>query len=296
TTGGVFGGVPTGNLVVNTLGGAVTEGGLVTSGPPNSDFYDLRGGEAPQERFWFPTQSGAKQPHTTVSAPAPQRGGLSQLGLFYDKDPTAPFYQNDLPDGSRNLAGFQALSFRVSTVYNAADPRNVPSVPGDFTVALTDGAGDSAAVRAGDLVRVLFHPPVFGEPTPKVVLNTARLPLSAFTAADPAFDLTDVRSIRFTFDQRDRGAYLVSDLAVVDRAAGAPAFVVSAVPAGGALRVTFDQPMQSGTFTGADVLSFTYTAAGLAPAAVPVTGVAAVAGSNGTQFDVAFGARAGGGP
>jgi hypothetical protein len=66
------------NLTSNTLGGAVTQTELTS--------YDLCGGEEPEPRHCLPTppKPTARQPHTTPSALAPERRGLSQLGFGWD--------------------------------------------------------------------------------------------------------------------------------------------------------------------------------------------------------------------
>lgn len=194
-----------GNLTVNTLGGLVTQNGLTP--------YELCGGEAPQPRFCLPAQPNARQPHTTPSARASEKRGLSQLKFGWDS-PTA-FWQNDLPAGSRDVSGYAVLQFRATV--NFEDARNLPGQAQDFSVRLTDGAGTSATTKVSNWSQALFFPPGGPRvtPLPKIVLNTIRIPLSAFAG----ITLTDVQAIRFMFDQRPSGALLVSDLAFADPAA-----------------------------------------------------------------------------
>ncbi len=196
------------NLSTNTLGGAVTQTGPLVP-------YDLCGGEEPQPRFCLertPTIVATfglapNEPHTTPSFLNPSKRGLSQLRFGW-VFPSAK-YQNLLPAGSRNVSGFEALQFRASV--NFEDPRNAAGQPQDFSVVLTDGAGRRSSVRVSDSSGALFYPP--GDQTsiavPKVVLNTVRIPLSAFTGVN----LQDIRSVRFEFNQRSLGALLISDLA-----------------------------------------------------------------------------------
>lgn len=198
------------NLTTNTLGGAVTQTGLTP--------YDLCGGEDPQPVHCLPTppQRTARQPHTTPSARSTKRG-LSQLRFGWNL--ASATYQNDLPAGSRDVSGFAALQFRASV--NFLDSRNPEGLPKDFSVTLTDGAGSSATARVSDASGALFFPPgrippLSPErpllPVPKIFLNTVRLPLSLFVYVD----LTDIRSIRFNFDQQATGALLISDIAFAD--------------------------------------------------------------------------------
>jgi hypothetical protein len=64
-------------------------------------------------------------------------------------------------------------------------------------------------VRVSDFSGALFFPPGEVLAVPKVVLNTVRIPLSAFGGVN----LNAVRSVQFTFDERQQGALLITDLA-----------------------------------------------------------------------------------
>lgn len=185
------------NLSTNTLGGATTQSGLSPQ--------DLCGGESPQPAQCLPsTQSTSRQPHTVPSARSSKRG-LSQLRTGWSA--ANANYNNDLPVGSRDVSSFAALQFRVSV--NFADSRNPPNIAQNFTVVLTDGTGATSSVRVSDYSGVLYYPPGTTGSVPKVVLNMARLPLSAFTGVN----LTDIRSVQFKFDQSLQGALLITDLA-----------------------------------------------------------------------------------
>lgn len=185
------------NLTTNTLGGATTQSGLTP--------HNLCGGDSPQPQHCLPaTQSTARQPHTVASARSTKRG-LSQLRTGWDAFGST--YKNDLPLGARDVSGFQALQFRVSVNYN--DLRNPSNTAQNFSVVLTDGAGAQATVRVGDVSTALFYPPGTVGPVPKVLLNTVRLPLASFNGVN----LSDIRSVKFNFDQTGRGALLISDLA-----------------------------------------------------------------------------------
>ena len=105
------------------------------------------------------------------------------------------------------MSGFGWLQFRVSVNFN--DTRNASGVQQNFTVMLTDGAGATASVAVANYTDVLFYPPGSVGPVPKVLLNTARIPLTAFGGVN----LSDIRSVRFKFDQNPSGALLISDVA-----------------------------------------------------------------------------------
>jgi dienelactone hydrolase len=185
------------NLTTNTLGGASTQTGLTP--------HDLCGGASPQPQHCLPsTQATTRQPHTTVSARATTVRGLSQLRTGWSAITAA--YNNDLPLGARDVSGFRWLTFRVAV--NFADTRNPSGIGQNFTVVLTDGAGATSSLTVNSYADVLFYPPGSVGPVPKVLLNTARIPVSAFSGVN----LSDIRSVRFKFDQSPSGALLISDV------------------------------------------------------------------------------------
>src|SRR5688500_13307620 len=184
------------NLLLNNLGGAVTQIGLTP--------YDLCGGEAPQPATCLPGQSNARQPHTTPSARSTKRG-LSQLRTGWTNFTGS--YQNDVPSTLSNVSGFQAVQFRVSV--NFADPHNLEDLAQDFRVVLTDASGGTASVRVSDVSGALFFPPGNVGPVPKVVLNTVRVPLNAFGGVN----LNAVRTVQLTFNERLAGGVLITDVA-----------------------------------------------------------------------------------
>jgi hypothetical protein len=184
------------NLTTNTLGAAAVQTALSP--------YELCGGQAPQPQRCLPDQPNARQPHTTPSARSPLRG-LSQLKTGWN-DLTGN-YRNDLPAALGNVTAFQAVQFRVSV--NFADVRNLAGLAQDFRVVLTDASGASASVRVSDVSSALFFPPGEVGPVPKVVLNTVRVPLSAFGGVN----LKTVRSVQFTFNERLQGGVLITDVA-----------------------------------------------------------------------------------
>ena len=184
------------NLTTNNLGGAVT--------PTNLTPYDLCGGDPPQPAVCLPGEPNSHQPHTTPSARSPLRG-LSQLRTGWN-DITGN-YRNDLPPALGNVSNFQAIQFRVGVNY--ADARNLEGLAQDFRVVLTDASGGSASVRVSDVSSALYFPPGRVGPVPKVVLNTVRVPLSAFGGVN----LNAVRSVQFAFNERLQGGLLITDVA-----------------------------------------------------------------------------------
>src|SRR6185295_5061963 len=184
------------NLTTNTQGAAVTQTALTP--------YELCGGDAPQPQRCLPDNLNAQQPHTTPSARSPARG-LSQLKTGWN-DLTGN-YRNNVPPPVGNVSGFQAIQFRVSV--NFADVRNLADLAQDFRVVLTDASGAFSSVRVSDVSGALFFPPGEVGPVPKVVLNTVRVPLSAFGGVN----LNNVRSVQLTFNERLQGAVLITDVA-----------------------------------------------------------------------------------
>ena len=184
------------NLTTNTLGAAATQTALTP--------YELCGGAAPQPQRCLPDQPNARQPHTTPSARSPLRG-LSQLITGWNN--LTGNYRNNVPPPLGDVSGFQAVQFRVSV--NFADVRNIADVAQDFRVVLTDASGSSSSVRVSDVSGALYFPPGNVGPVPKIVLNTVRVPLTAFSGVN----LKTIRSVQFTFNEHAQGGVLVTDVA-----------------------------------------------------------------------------------
>lgn len=188
----------------NHLGGAVTQSGFTP--------FDLCGGESPQPQHCLPFHSTSRQPHTTVSARATGLRGLSQVRGGWSA--ATAHLTNALPAGSRDVSGFQVFQFRVAV--NFDDVRNPAGVPQDLAVRLTDGAGATADAIVSAHSPALFYPPGAVSAVPKVVLNTVRIPLTAFSG----INLSDVRTVALRFNQTASGALLMTDFAFAD--AGGP--------------------------------------------------------------------------
>jgi hypothetical protein len=182
-------------LDTDALGGKVLQTGLSP--------FDLCGGEAPQRRHCLHQQPFERQPHTTRSYNAFELRGLSQLRFGWAA--AGAVLEQRLPAGSGNVSGYQVLEFRAAV--NFEDSRNPRGQSQDVTVELEDRAGGTTSVRAGSYSGALFYPPGDDWPLPKVVLNTVRIPLEAFTGVD----LTQLHAVRLRFDRRASGAVLLSD-------------------------------------------------------------------------------------
>jgi hypothetical protein len=130
---------------------------------------------------------------------------LSQLNTGWNN--LTGNYKNDIPLAFSNVSGYQALQFRVAV--NFADARNLAGLAQNFRVVLTDTSGSTAAVRVSDVSSALFFPPGSVGPVPKIVLNTVRIPLSAFGGVN----LLNIKSVEFNFNEQAQGAVLVTDIA-----------------------------------------------------------------------------------
>jgi subtilase family serine protease len=132
---------------------------------------------------------------------------LSQLRGGWSGNAT---YTNNLPAGQRDVSAFKVFQFRASV--NFEDGRNLIASPQDFRVRLTDGTGASVTTTVSNHSEALFYPPGSVGPVPKVVLNTIRIPLTAFSA----LNLSDIRAVTFIFNRTPSGALLITDLAFAD--------------------------------------------------------------------------------
>jgi len=184
------------NLATNTLGADVT--------PVALNPYTLCGGEYGAEDC-LPDEYDYNQPHTSDSYLAPDQAGLSQLDVGWDSQTAV--YENLLPPNGRDVSGYDLLQFRVSLNYT--DVRNQAGVPQDFSVVLTDGDDATGSTRVSEHSKALYYPPGELAVVPKVVLNMVPIPLDAY----PGVDLSDIRSVRFVFDQASAGGLLLTDVA-----------------------------------------------------------------------------------
>jgi hypothetical protein len=178
------------NLTTNSLGGAVTTGSLAT-------YTFTTGGPA-----------GSSEPHRN----------LGQVTIGYTGT-LAAFWDNALPAGLRDERLYNDLQFRVGVNYG--DARNPANTAQDFSVRLTDGNGASFSVHVSSYSNDLFDPPT-PSINPHEVLNTVRIPLSAFVGH---IDLGNVTNVRFLFDQHNSGAFQITDLDFGDPASASPVSV-----------------------------------------------------------------------
>lgn len=109
-----------------------------------------------------------------------------------------------LPDGTRDVSGFEAFQFRALVPPGYRANRGVRFQ--DLSVALIDGDGDEASVAASEVgndaltvARRFF--------TSHLLMQQVRFPLDRFTGVD----LTDVREVEIRFDRMRSGAFQIAD-------------------------------------------------------------------------------------
>jgi hypothetical protein len=201
------------DLTTDFQGGAVTSASLTPQ--------DLCGGNSPQPSQCLASFSTTQQPHTTPSALSAKRG-LSQLRTGWTASTGS--MSNALPVGTRDVSAYEALSFRIAA--NFGDARTTAGQALDLRVQLVDGTGANDSEIASTWSDSLYYPPgATGGVVPKVVLNTVRVPLSAFAGVD----IHNIASVNLIFDQKTKGAVLMTDLAFVSdqTSAGLPTLSIA---------------------------------------------------------------------
>lgn len=189
------------NEQINTMNDTVSIGGLVSSG--------ICGGGLPIPHCGITTPTGnSKEPHkATNSSPK----GLAQMGFRWD-GPT-DYYENEIPPSEQDLTDVEALQFRAAVRYD----QSVTGLNLDYTIQLIDSAGAISGETVHDHSYALYYPPgTHTSQLPKILFNTIRIPLNAFTGIDKE----KVRKVKFLFDKSAAGSVLVSDIAFVNTKCG----------------------------------------------------------------------------
>jgi len=187
------------NLVTNDLGGPVNTAALTSP-------TICSGGLA--MALCNTGLSSDQRPHRGTSTIK----GVGQMRLKWTDTSTA-VYENAIPASSQDITGTEAILFRVCE--NFVD---MPAAsPLTFSIQLVDAAGNISNQVVTDHTNALFYPPgIEWGVLPKVLFNTVRIPVAAFTG----IDLAHARYIRFRFNRSAAGAILVSDLAFKGKACG----------------------------------------------------------------------------
>ncbi|MCU1453302.1 MAG: hypothetical protein JWN46_1448 [Acidimicrobiales bacterium] len=180
----------------DTLGGSVTSIDL---------FRDVCG------------QGGGSTPpclgNTGVYGTEPHGGepGLNQMRVAWGS--TNARLRFEVPAAKGDVTGFTALTFR--TALNFGFSNNPIGVQTNLRVALVDQTGKGVIVNAATYSNALRYAPGWenGSGEPKLLLNTVRVPLSAFAGVD----LHNVRRVTIVFDRRGQGVVQIANLAFADR-------------------------------------------------------------------------------
>ena len=189
-----------GELGTNRLGGAVVAQGVTL-------FFCEAGHYTPTTR---PDLEPCRRSNVVVP-------GDPALAVVSWQEPGAAL-RFDIPQGKGDFSQAAAISLRA-----AVDPLaeiNPESQHQAFTVQLTDGAGQTAAVHTRPAEPALQYPigqleddPVFegGLFGGRVPLTIVRMPLRDFAGVD----LSDIREIALVFDRTPGGSLFMADLEVV---------------------------------------------------------------------------------
>lgn len=153
---------------------------------------------------------------TQTGLPAvPQEDDLATLdwhsphetaGLLLAWDSIGDTLRYAIPAGSRDVTAYDTVSFRIAQRVDSAS--NPAGQSQDLRVTLTDGGGQSRAIRVGKLAEILY-PDVRGyNQYTKSSMATVRIPLAAYTIhclGVQDVDLSDVVSIGFEFAEKPAG-------------------------------------------------------------------------------------------
>ncbi len=186
-------------LTTHALGGEVTAEGVTTHFCPEGYFI------AEED----PGGDPCRRPTVTVP-------GYPAMAVVSWAEPAASL-RFALPEGSRDLSRFTALSLRAAV--DPLSPLNAAGAPQGFSVWLTDGTGQTAVVATRPEEPALRYPvgtvsdsdffgPAFMGLAP---LTTLRLPLADFVGVD----LTNVTEITLMFDQTAGGVLFLGDLELI---------------------------------------------------------------------------------
>ena len=110
-------------------------------------------------------------------------------------------YAADLPGATYDATPYTHVSLKLAQRHGAG--ANTPNVDQKVGVTLTDADGDSAGLNQADYGRIPW-PPTHSNGGPfqnfpkKTVLRTTRIPLSEFTALNPALDLDRLTTVSWT--------------------------------------------------------------------------------------------------
>jgi hypothetical protein len=119
----------------------------------------------------------------------------------------------DVPMGQRDVSGFEALSFRVTQVVNSASNPNGQAQ--DLRVTLTDGNGNSRAIRVSKIAEIPWPDMRDIDMYRKSAMCTIRIPMRSYTIRCLniiAVDITNVVSVKFDFSEVATGQIAIDSV------------------------------------------------------------------------------------
>jgi len=119
----------------------------------------------------------------------------------------------DVPMGQRDVSGFEALSFRVTQVVNSASNPNGQAQ--DLRVTLTDGNGNSRAIRVSKIAEIPWPDMRDIDMYRKSAMCTIRIPMRSYTIKCLniiAVDITNVVSVKFDFSEVATGQIAIDSV------------------------------------------------------------------------------------
>ena len=168
-----------------------------------------------------------QSPHTlqasACSGSACRTSGMAREGSFGNLNAaklswarTGGKISQGMPNGDFDVTNFRTLQFRVAQPPLPRDqtPSGEPAT--NFSIQLRDRNDVFSIVTASSYLNELYYPPGnFGAAAASnkaIIMNTARVPLSAFGAVDRKH----IKSVEFLMGRTPVGNILISDMAFVD--------------------------------------------------------------------------------
>lgn len=177
-------------ITTNTLGDSVKSNSLLISA--------ICGGGLSMTSCGI-SSSSTREPHKGSSGVK----GLAQMNMKWNS--ATDYYQNNIPSAYKNISAYKSILFRTSINY----VEYTGGLSLDYSLQITDSIGNSASVKISDYTEANFYPPgVVAGYLPKIMFNSVRIPLSAYTG----IDITKVKNVKFLFDRSAAGGILISDL------------------------------------------------------------------------------------
>jgi hypothetical protein len=170
---------------------------------------------------WQTSTIGAAVAHSGLPA-APVEAKLNAIdshsphvtaGLKLRWDNVGDSLTYAVPIGQRDVSTFEALSFRVTQVVNSASNSNGQAQ--DLRVTLTDGNGNSRAIRVSKIAEIPWPDMRDIDMYRKSAMCTIRIPMKSYTIKClniAAVDITNVVTLTFDFSEFATGEIEIDSL------------------------------------------------------------------------------------